>query len=95
MLIEIPCSLTFDCTPDGTQRNHGSNARLFTLRYDTDPSVQVAAEYTDHYPPRPNAHWIADEQGLFFDLFTSRADRTIRERAEDDPESYKAKVTAP
>lgn len=90
MLVEIPVTITFDhltpATPGGQ-----SHSKVFTMRYDT-VDTDVCAQWTDHFPPRPNAHWITDEQGVLFDLIPASADRSIRDRAEKDPETYAAKV---
>jgi hypothetical protein len=90
MLIQIPIFMHFDCSSIFNLRS-AADSRVFTLRYDTEADLNRHAEWTDHYPPRPNAHWIADEQGVFFDLFTSRGDKEITRRAEQDPETYQIK----
>ncbi len=92
MLVEVPVTITFD--HDNPQRpGMAGHSKVFTIRYDT-VDTDVPAQWTDHYPPRPNAHWITDEQGVLFDLFTSSADQSIRRMAEQDPETYAAKVSA-
>jgi hypothetical protein len=88
MLVQIPIMIAFDCSQAATVQSHSAGYKVFTLRYDTNPDIAKAAEYCDHYPPRENAHWRADEQGVFFDLFTASADRFITKRATDDPETY-------
>ena len=89
MLIDIPVTICFD--HDSTWRAPHSAGRVFTMRYDT-VDTDKKAQWTTDYPPKPNSHWITDEQGVLFDLLTSEADRAIRRRAEQEPTDYAAKV---
>lgn len=93
MLIQIPIMIHFDAA-DLLNLRHAADHRVFTLRYDTNPDSVRPTEWCNHYPPRDNAYWIADEQGVFFDLFTAKADKTITKRATDDPETYQATEAA-
>lgn len=86
MLIDIPVTIKFDCESKIAQ-GPLDHARIFTMRYDT-VDTDKEAQWTDHYPPRPDAHWITDTQGVLFDLLTSAADKSIRRMAEADPETY-------
>lgn len=88
MLVQIPVTITFDHAQPHVQGGRAMS-NVFTMRYDT-VDTDRSAEWTDHYPPRPNAHWITDEQGVLFDVLTSSADKAIRDMAERDPETYRA-----
>jgi hypothetical protein len=92
MLIDIPVLIAFDCDP--SRSNHIARAadqRVFTMRYDTT-DTDVSAKWCLQYPPPANAHWIEDEQGVLFDLITSKADKAIAKNAEADPEAYAAEA---
>jgi hypothetical protein len=88
MLVQIPVVIAFDSHHAATIQSRSAGYKVFTLRYDTNPDIARAAEYCDHYPPRDNAIFRADADGIFFDLFTASADKTITKRATDDPETY-------
>ena len=90
MLIEIPVTISFDHHIPERAGGHAMS-KVFTMRYDTT-DTDVQAQWTDHYPPRPNAHWITDTQGVLFDLLTSSADKALRDLAARDPETYAAKA---
>jgi hypothetical protein len=92
MLVEIPVTITFD-HQEPTRPGGRGHSKVFTMRYDT-VDTDVLAQWTGHYPPRPNAHWITDTEGVLFDLFTAEADKSIRRMAEQDPETYAARVAA-
>lgn len=86
MLIQIPVIIIFDAA---SIHNLGASAgqRAFTVRYDTEDTDRHA-EWCNYYPSRPDTHWIVDEQGVFFDLLTSAADKAITRRAEQNNASY-------
>ena len=86
MLIDIPVTIKFDCESKSAQ-GPLDHTRVFTMRYDTT-DTEAAAQYVDHYPPRPNANWITDAQGILFDFLSSAADKAIKKSAEADPETY-------
>lgn len=88
MLVQVPVLIAFDCSHPATVQSRSAGYRIFTLRYDTNPDIANAAHYCEQFPPPANAHWRADQQGIFFDLFTASADKTVTKRATDDPETY-------
>jgi hypothetical protein len=86
MLIDIPVTIKFDCKSKSAQ-DPLDHARVFTMRYDTT-DTDKPAQWINYYPPRADSHWIADTQGVLFDLLTSGADKAIKKSAEADPETY-------
>lgn len=86
MLIEIPILVAFDRDPRVDNLPAGS--RSFTLRYSTDACADVLAQWTDHYPPRPDAVWVTDASGVILSLLSHAADREISRRADRNPETY-------
>ncbi len=92
MLVDLPCTIIFDHDSSWRAGERG-NCRIFTMRYDTT-NTDLPAQWTNHYPPRQDAHWLIDEQGVLFDLLTAAADHRIKERAEADPENYTARMPA-
>lgn len=91
MLVDVPVTITFD-HKEPTRHGGRAYSTVFTMRYDTDPNIDTPAQWVNHYPPRPNAHWSTDEKGLLFALLTGDADRSIKRMADEDPETYSAKV---
>jgi hypothetical protein len=88
MRVQIPVVIAFDCHHAASVQSRSAGYKVFTLRYDTNPDIQRDAEYCDHYPPRANAVFRPDSDGIFFDLFTASADKVITKRATDDSETY-------
>lgn len=89
MLIDVPMLIYFDCENTETRNvSHAADHRVFTLRYDSDPDADTVPQYCVGYPPKAGIHWTKDEGNMFFDLFTEKADKLIRERAAKSPEDF-------
>lgn len=82
-------TITFDHHDQARAGGYGLG-RVFTMRYDTDPYAKTAAQFCIQYPPPKGAHWLTDGEGVLFELITAAADKAIRKRAADDPETYSA-----
>jgi hypothetical protein len=94
MIVEIPVTIIFDHDAELSANvfdAYRAGRRVFGMRYDT-LDLNAPAQWTPYWPPSPHAAWHIDTEGLLFSFLTARADRAIRERAENDPETYSATV---
>ncbi len=91
MKIDVAVFIAFDCqsgfissTPN---LGHAAGTRTFTMRYDTE-DMNAPAQFCNHYPPRADAYWMTDKDGVLFALHATDTDKKIRSRAERFPVDY-------
>ena len=88
MLIDITCTLIFDCSGMHLAgRGKANHHRIFTFRFDTSDN-EVPAKYTTGDPQSPNTLWSTDTDGLIFGLMNYGTETELVKRAAKWPVDY-------
>lgn len=88
MLIDITCTIIFDCNGlHEAGRGKANLHRIFTFRFETDNN-DAPAKYTAGDPQNPKTSWSIDTDGIFFGLMSWGTDTELVKRAAKWPTDY-------